>query len=97
MTSRPKEFAARRARLYDLIGREACALLQGAGPVRRSESFRQTNEFYYLCSVEVAQAYLLLDGRSRTSTLFLPHRDERRKRSEGPGLSTEDASESSSS
>lgn len=89
----PEEFAARRAKLFDVVGREASALLQGAGPVRRSESFRQTNEFYYLCGVEVAQAYLLLDGRSRTSTLFLPHRDERRERSEGPGLSAEGASQ----
>jgi Xaa-Pro aminopeptidase len=87
------EFAARWQKLFDKIGGDACALVQGAGPARRSEPFRQTNEFYYLCGVEVQQCYLLLDGRNRTSTLFVPHRDERRERSEGPGLAAEDASE----
>ena len=85
----PAEFAARRLRLFDRLG-AACALLQGAGPVERSEAFRQTNEFYYLCGVEIPQAYLLLDGRRRSTTLFLPHGDERQERSEGPGFAAED-------
>jgi len=89
----PAEFASRRAVLFDRIGPDACALVQGAGPSGRSELFRQSNEFYYLCGIESPQAYLLLDGRTRTTTLFLRHRDERQERSEGPTLSAEDAAD----
>ena len=71
----PEEFAARRAKIYDKIGTDAFALVQGAAPVRGFELFRQTNEFYYLCGVEIPQAYLMLDGRKCTATLFLPHSD----------------------
>ena len=67
-----EEFTARRARVFDAIGPEACALIQGGGPVRGFEVFRQTNEFFYLCGVETPQAYLLLDGTTRKTTLFLP-------------------------
>lgn len=68
----PEEFAARRAKVFDAIGGEAVAVLQGAPAVRGFEVFRQFNEFYYLCGVEVPHCYLLLDGRSRRTTLFLP-------------------------
>jgi len=36
-------------------------------------------------------AYLLLDGRTRQATLFLPPRNERLERNEGKVLSAEDA------
>ncbi len=68
----PEEFAARRAKVFDEIGAEAVAVVQGAPAVRGFEVFRQFNEFYYLCGVEVPHCYLLLDGRSRRTTLFLP-------------------------
>lgn len=67
-----EEFAARQARIFDAIGPEAHAVLQGAGPVRGFEVFRQSNEFLYLCGVEVPQAYLLLEGKTRTATVFAP-------------------------
>jgi Xaa-Pro aminopeptidase len=85
------EFTARRTRIFDAIGNEACAILQGAGPVRRSEKFRQTNEFYYLSGVEIPQAYLLLDGRSRKTSIYLQPRNEKQERSEGGGISIDDA------
>jgi len=85
----PEEYQARRQKLFHRIG-EAMALVQGAGPVERSEPFRQTNEFHYLCGIEAPQAYLLLDGHARKSTLYLTHRDARTERSEGPGLAAED-------
>lgn len=66
------EFAARRARVFEAIGPGACALLQGGGPVRGFEVFRQTNEFFYLCGIEIPQAYLLLDGRDGSTTVFAP-------------------------
>lgn len=87
----PEEFAARRAGVMDAIGKDGVALVQGAGLQEAYARFRQSNEFYYLCGVEVPNAYLLIDGASRRTTLYLPHRNERRERSEGKLLSAEDA------
>ncbi len=86
-----EEFAARRAKVYDTIGAEGIALVQGAAAPEGYLRFRQANDFYYLCGVEVPHAYLLLDGASRRATLLLPHRNERRERMEGKLLSAEDA------
>jgi Xaa-Pro aminopeptidase len=87
----PEEFRARFARVFDGIGAEAAALVQGAPMVRGFVLPRQTNELYYLCGVETPHAYLLLDGRSRRVTLFLPPRNARLERSEGRVLSADDA------
>ena len=86
----PEEFAARRARIFEAIGPRACAVLQGGPPVRGFEAFRQTNQFYYGCGIEVPQAYLLLDASTRRTTLYLPHRPEGRE-AEGAALAAEDA------
>ena len=86
------EFKARHQRIYDHIGSNAVAVLQGAGPVFGFEIFRQTNEFFYLTGLDVPGAYLLLDGRSRQSILYLPHRDEKLAASEGTELALEDSS-----
>jgi Xaa-Pro aminopeptidase len=85
----PQEFAARRARIFDAIGPGAVAVVQGAPPVRGFDVFRQSNEFYYCCGVEVPQAYLLLSGAKRRTTLYLPHRE--RRSIEGAILTAEDA------
>lgn len=85
------EFKARHERVYDHIGRDAVAVLQGAGPLFGFDIFRQTNEFFYLTGLDVPQAYLLLDGRSRQAKLYLPHRDEKHAASEGAELSAEDS------
>jgi Xaa-Pro aminopeptidase len=86
-----EEFADRRARVFDRIGEDTVAVIQGAGPVGGFELFRQSNEFYYLCGVEAPQACLLLDGRRRAVRLYLPHIDEGAEKSEGPIASAEDA------
>ncbi len=86
----PQEFAARRAKMYDAIG-EGFALVQGAPSPAGYTRFRQSNEFYYLCGVEVPHAYLLLNAAQRTAALYLPHRNEGRERAEGKLLSAEDA------
>lgn len=86
----PEEFAQRRAKVYEAIGPDAIALVQGAPSPQGYTRFRQYNEFYYLCGVEVPHAYLLLDGTQKRATLFLPHRNEARERSEGKLLSAED-------
>lgn len=88
----PEEFAKRRAGVYDAIGASAIALVQGAPAPSGYVRFRQSNEFYYLCGVETPHSYLLLDGSQRRATLYLPHRNEGRERSEGKMLSPEDES-----
>jgi Xaa-Pro aminopeptidase len=89
----PEEFAARRAKVYEAIGNDGFAVLEGAPSQPGYRRFRQSNDFYYLCGIEVPHAYLLLDGATRKATLFLPHRNEGRERGEGKLLSAEDADE----
>ncbi|HEY3122064.1 MAG TPA: Xaa-Pro peptidase family protein [Vicinamibacteria bacterium] len=87
----PEEFASRRAAVYDAIGPQAVAVLQGAPSPVGYTRFRQANDFYYLCGVESPHAYLLLDGERRRATLYLPHRNEARERGEGKLLAAEDS------
>lgn len=89
----PGEFASRRAAVYDAIGKDAITIVQGAPTPVGYTRFRQSNDFYYLCGVEVPNAYLVLDGASRKTALYLPHRNEGRERGEGKMLSAEDAEE----
>jgi Xaa-Pro aminopeptidase len=80
-----EEFAARRARVIQQIG-DGAVVIQGATELPSYHKFRQNNQFFYLTGVEVPRAILVIDGRSRSSTLFLLPRDERAERSEGPVL-----------
>ncbi|HZS10088.1 MAG TPA: Xaa-Pro peptidase family protein [Blastocatellia bacterium] len=89
----PEEFAGRREKVYDAIGAAALAVVQGAPSPAGYTRFRQTNEFYYLCGVEVPHAYLLLDGAQRRANIYLPHRNAGREAGEGKMLSAEDADE----
>lgn len=90
-TDFPKqELADRRAKVFDKIGKNAIAIVQGAKGTADFNVFRQSNEFYYLSGIETPHAYLLLDGRNRTTTLYLSHRDVDRERNEGKILSVED-------
>jgi len=73
------------------IGNNAIAIIQGARGLAGFSVFRQSNEFYYLTGIESAHAYLLINGKNRTTTLYLPHRDENREAGEGKVLSAEDA------
>jgi Xaa-Pro aminopeptidase len=84
------ELRARRSRIADGIGAGGVALVAAAPAPRRSTRFRQTNEFFYATGLEVAGAYVLIDGATALTTVYLPHRDEHRERSEGPGLWAED-------
>jgi len=89
----PEEFAARRAGVYEAIGADAFAVVQGAPSPPGYTRFRQSNEFYYLCGIEVPHAYLILDGTTKKATLYLPARNEGREKGEGKLLSAEDAEE----
>jgi Xaa-Pro aminopeptidase len=89
----PEEFQARWARIFERIGPEAVAVVQGAPLADGFALPRQSNTFYYLCGIETPGAYLHLDGRTRRVTLYLPPRNERLERSEGRVLSADDADE----
>ena len=92
-TELPKEeFAARRANVLQKIG-DGVAVLQGATETASYEKFRQSNQFYYLTGVPAPRAILVIDGREKSSTLFLLPTNEAMERSEGPLLSAGPAAE----
>jgi Xaa-Pro aminopeptidase len=84
-------FVTRRRRVLDEIGPNAVAILQGGPKEPGHDVFRQTNDFYYLCGVEVPHSYLLIDGRTSRSILFLPHQSADRREKEGEDLSPDNA------
>ena len=83
----PEEFRDRWNKLFDRIGDNAVALVQGAPSARGFEYPRQYNTFYYLTGIETPHSYLWLDGRTREVTVFLPPRNERLEKGEGKLLS----------
>jgi Xaa-Pro aminopeptidase len=87
----PEEFRARWAGVFERMGKQGIAIIQGAPKPSGFIFPRQSNEFYYLCGIETPHAYLVLDGRDQTVTLFLPPRDESLERAEGRILSADDA------
>ena len=88
-----EEFTARRNQVFDAIGPQAIAVLQGAPGVDGFKVFRQSNELYYLTGLESPHAYLVLDGRTRRTVLYLTHRNEALERSTGTVWSAEDHAE----
>jgi len=87
----PEEFRARWNRIFDKIGDTSVAVVQGVSMTTGFILPRQTNEFYYLSGLETPHSYLLLDGRTRKATLYLPTRNARLEASEGKVLSADDA------
>ena len=75
----PEEFAARRAAIMDKIG-DGVAILQGTTERPGEQPLRQNNQFFYVCGVVEPRAILLIDGRSKKTTLFLNPRVERREK-----------------
>lgn len=84
------EFAERRSKVFDAIGSQSIALVQGAALAPGVSVFRQSNSFYYLTGVASPHAYLLLNGKSRQSTLYLTHRQPSKENNQGKVLSAED-------
>jgi len=78
------EFRARRERVLEAIGDQATAVVQGADKPKGMDLFRQDNEFYYLCGIEVPHAYLVMNGKSRRSVLFLPRESQIDKEHDRP-------------
>lgn len=82
-----QEFAARRAKVFDRIA-DAVAIVIGTTEPPGEMPFRQNNQFFYLSGVAEPRSYLILDGRTKKTTLFLPPKNAQRERSAyGPALS----------
>jgi Xaa-Pro aminopeptidase len=81
-----QEFATRRANVMREIG-DGAAILQGTTERPGEQPLRQSNQFFYLTGVVEPRAILVIDGRSKKSTLFLNPRNARREEIMfGPGL-----------
>lgn len=83
------EFQARRAKVMAALG-DGVAIVAGATEPAAYTKFQQGKQFFYLSGVEVPRAILMIDGRTKTSTLFLPARTPASDRSEGPLLAPGD-------
>ena len=75
------EYASRRARLMDEIP-DGVVIIPGATSTVADYQFFQSNDFLYFSGVEAPNAWLVIDGVSRVSTLFLTL-DEHDARGEG--------------
>jgi len=64
------EYAARRLKLMEKIP-DGQAVIFGARPIGSYYPYAQNNDFLYLTGVEFSNAVLIVDGISKTSTLFL--------------------------
>jgi hypothetical protein len=84
----PQEFTARRQGVMTAIG-DGAAIISGAYDTATYTKFRQNAQFFYLTGVEVPRALLIIDGKTKTSTLFLPPHGGL-ERSEGPLLGPDD-------
>lgn len=86
-----EEFQARRRALCDTVDDGALILIPGSDGPQGAEVFRQYNEFYYYCGVEVPNAYLLVDSRTARTTLFLPRASQVGPMEEGEHFCAENA------
>ena len=84
------EFRARHVRVLEQIGPNAVAVVQGMPQTEGFTLPRQHNTFHYLSGIETPGAYLLLDGRTKKVTIYLPARNPRLEAAEGRVLSAED-------
>jgi len=85
------ELHARRRRLCEAMGSGAVALLPGAPGPKGDEAFCQYKDFYYLCGIEAPRAYLLIEGGSGRTTVFLPRASQVEKQSTKPVACVENA------
>ncbi len=82
----PEEFAARRAQVMAQIG-EGVAIALGTTEPPGEMPFRQNSQFFYLSGVAEPRASVIIDGRTKKTTVFLnPWTDRQNKSMSGPGL-----------
>lgn len=85
-----EEFAARRAKVMAKIG-DGVAILQGTMERPGEQPFRQSNQFFYLTGVAEPRAILVIDGKTKRSTLYLYGGADRRERMFGSAMYPGDA------
>src|SRR3989442_11725912 len=73
-----EEFGSRRARVMERIG-DAVAILQGTTERPGEQPLRQNNQFFYLTGVVEPRALLVIDGRTKRTTVYLQPADARRQ------------------
>ena len=82
----PDELIARRAQVFEQIG-DGVAIVLGTAEPLGELPFRQNCQFFYLTGVTVPRASVIIDGRARTTTMFLQPRTESQDTSQsGPGI-----------
>jgi Xaa-Pro aminopeptidase len=82
----PEEFAARRAKVLAQIG-DGVAIVLGTTEPPGEMPFRQNSQFFYLTGVAEPRASVIIDGRTKKTTLFLqPANDRRDRLMFGPAL-----------
>ena len=85
-----EEFAARRSKVMAQIG-DGVAILQGTTERPGEQPLRQSNQFFYLCGVNEPRAILVIDGKTKRSTLYLYGGADRRERMFGSAMYPGDA------
>ena len=86
-----EEYAQRRRKLAATLEAGSVAVLAGRIQTGAFDIFRQNNEFLYLSGVDVPQSYLVIEGQSGETTLYLPGRDAKLERSEGAIANADDS------
>ena len=82
----PEEFAARRAQVMAQIG-DGVAIVLGATEPPGELPFRQNSQFFYLTGVTEPRARVIIDGRAKTTIVYLQQRTPRQDQSMyGPGM-----------
>ncbi|MDP6110618.1 MAG: Xaa-Pro peptidase family protein [Planctomycetota bacterium] len=69
-----EEFRKRRSTVARKIGKGSYALVCSAPPTASDDSV-QDALFYYLCGLETTHSYLLISGKDRKATVFVPPRE----------------------
>ena len=82
----PEEYAARRAKLLEKIGDGVAIVLGTPGPPGEMP-FRQNSQFFYLTGVTEPRASVIVDGRTKQTTVYLQPKNDRRDASMfGPAM-----------
>ena len=81
-----EEFAARRAQVLAQIG-DGVAIVLGTTEPPGEMPFRQNSQFFYLTGVAEPRASVIIDGRTKKTTVFLQPKTAKQNNSrDGPGL-----------
>ena len=81
-----EEFAARRARVIAQIG-DAVGIVLGTTEPPGEMPFRQNSQFFYLTGMAEPRASVIIDGRTKKTTVFLQPKTAKQDNSrDGPGL-----------